>query len=139
MNTFRELNWPLLIILGLLGLVRPLARITLEGTQLPTPVIALGMTALVTLVWALGLGQSRAANPLLGGTITGLVYAVGAIILSGILSLILHGQLEGPLARPLAIVPMLLINAIWGAIAGGLALVVRRLRWGTWTLERVRS
>lgn len=139
MNTLRELNWPLPVILGLVGLIRPLARITLERSALPTALIALSMTAVVTVMWALGIGLARSANPLLGGIVTGLVYAVGAIILSGILSPILLGQLDGPLARPFAIVPMLLVNALWGALAGGLAMIVRRLRWGTWTLERIRS
>ncbi|WP_231442005.1 hypothetical protein [Brevibacterium zhoupengii] len=137
MKYFRELKWPLLIILGLLGLVRPVARIALENSGLPTPPIALGMTALVTLVWVLVLGLSRSVNPLLSGVVVALVYALGAIILSGILSPILLGHLEGPLAQPLAIIPMLVTNAVWGVIAGGLALLVRRLRWGTWTLNRV--
>lgn len=143
MNTLRQLIWPLIIVLGILGLVRPLARIVFEGAQLPTPVIALSMTLLVTIVWmagcwVLGLGLSRAANPLLGGIATGLVYAIGAIVLSAILSPILLGHLEGPLSNPFAIVPMLLTNAVWGAIVGGLALVVRRIRWGTWTTGRVQ-
>ncbi|GAA1851437.1 DUF808 domain-containing protein [Brevibacterium marinum] len=138
MNSLRELNWPLLVVLGLLGLVRPAARITLEGTQLPTAVIALGMTVLVTGLWALGLGLARAANPVLGGIVAGLVYAIGAIILSGLLSPILLGHLEGPLAQPLAIAPMLATSGVWGAIAGGLGLIVRRIRWGTWTTGRVR-
>ena len=137
MKYFRELKWPLLIILGLLGLVRPVARIALENSGLPTPAIALGMTVLVTLVWALALGLSRSANPLLSGGIVGVVYALGAIILSGVLSPILLGHLEGPLAQPLAIIPMLVTNAVWGVIAGGLALLVRRLRRGTWTLNRL--
>ncbi|MBM6588726.1 hypothetical protein [Brevibacterium sp. RIT 803] len=137
MKYFRELKWPLLIILGLLGLVRPVARIALENSGLPTPAIALGMTVLVTLVWALALGLSRSANPLLSGGIVGVIYALGAIILSGVLSPILLGHLEGPLVQPLAIIPMLVTNAVWGVIAGGLALLVRRLRWGTWTLNRL--
>lgn len=138
MNRIRKLDWPLLIILGLLGLIRPLARIIFEETDLPTAVIALSLTVLVTLMWSLGLGLARVANPVLGGIVTGLVYAIAAIILSAILSPVLLGRLEGPLAQPLAIVPMLVTNAGWGAIAGGLALFVRRLRWGTWTLDRVR-
>lgn len=137
MKYLRELKWPLLIILGLLGLVRPVARIALENSGLPTPAIALGTTALVTLVWVLALGLSRSANPLLSGGIVGVVYALGAIILSGVLSPILLGHLEGPLAQPLAIIPMLVTNAVWGVIAGGLALLVRRLRRGTWTLNRL--
>ncbi len=137
MDALRQLNWPLIVVLGIVALARPLARIVFAESSLPTPVIALGMTGIVTLVWALGLGLSRSPNPLLGGVFTGLVYAVGAILLSAVLSSALHGRLEGPVADPIAIVPMLLINAVWGAFAGALALVIRRLRWGAWELQRI--
>jgi thiamine transporter ThiT len=59
---------------------------------------------------------------------TGLTYAVLSIILSGILSPILTGELQGPLAMPIAIIPVVLFNAVWGLAAGGLALLLQRLR-----------
>lgn len=131
MNTFRSLSWPLIIPLGLLGLVRPIVRIVLEGASVATPVIALTMTGLITIVWTLVLGLSRAKHLLVSGIATGLVYAIGAIILSGILSPILLGHLDGPLADPIAIIPMLLTNVIWGVLVGALALAARRIRAGS--------
>ena len=119
----------LILGLGLLALVRPLASIVVEqsGHELDA-VPRLLLTAAITLVWVAVVGLGRAPRPLLTLVLAGLVYAVVAIVLSGILSPLLLGHLSGPLAQPLAIVPMLLVNALWGLIAGLLALAVRRLR-----------
>ena len=119
----------LILGLGLLALVRPLASIVVEqsGHELDA-VPRLLLTAAITLVWVAVVGLGRAPRPLLTLVLAGLVYAVAAIVLSGILSPLLLGHLSGPLAQPLAIVPMLLVNALWGLIAGLLALGVRRLR-----------
>lgn len=119
----------LILGLGLLALVRPLASIVVEqsGHELDA-VPRLLLTAAITLVWVAVVGVGRAPRPLLTLVLAGLVYAVAAIVLSGILSPLLLGHLSGPLAQPLAIVPMLLVNALWGLIAGLLALAVRRLR-----------
>ena len=40
----------------------------------------------------------------------------------------LDGELQGPLAHPVAIVPVLLVNALWGLIAGLLAVSAAKLR-----------
>ncbi len=121
---------PLLVLgLGLIALVRPLASIVVEqsGHELDA-VPRLLLTAAITLVWVAAVGLSRAPRPVLTLVLAGTVYAVAAIALSGILSPLLLGHLAGPLAQPLAIVPMLLVNAVWGLIAGLLALGVRHLR-----------
>ena len=119
----------LILGLGLLALVRPLASIVVEqsGHELGAAPRLL-LTAAITLVWVAAVGLGRAPRPLLTLVLAGLVYAVAAIVLSGILSPLLLGHLSGSLAQPLAIVPMLLVNALWGLIAGLLALGVRRLR-----------
>lgn len=119
----------LILGLGLLALVRPLASIVVEqsGHDLGAAPRLL-LTAAITLVWVAVVGLGRAPRPLLTLVLAGLVYAVAAIVLSGILSPLLLGHPSGPLAQPLAIVPMLLVNALWGLIAGLLALGVRRLR-----------
>ena len=119
----------LILGLGLLALVRPLASIVVEqsGHDLGAAPRLL-LTAAITLVWVAVVGLGRAPRPLLTLVLAGLVYAVAAIVLSGILSPLLLGHPSGPLAQPLAIVPMLLANALWGLIAGLLALGVRRLR-----------
>lgn len=68
-------------------------------------------------------------SPVLTLTLAGLTYGVLAILLSAVLSPLLDGSLDGPLAHPIAIATVLLLNAAWGAIAGGLsALLLRRRR-----------
>lgn len=126
-TTFR---WPLIVGLGAIALVRPLARIveaSLGGTT-ESPVLAWGLTIAITVVWVAIVGFGRVARPVLTLVFAGLVYAVLSILASGIISPILTGELQGPLVMPIAIIPVLLTNAAWGAIAGLLALLVQRLR-----------
>ncbi|WP_114854443.1 hypothetical protein [Brachybacterium sp. YJGR34] len=123
------LNLPLILGLALIALARPLTNIVADqlGAELPAAV-PLGWTALITLVWVVVVGTGRSPHPVLTLVLAGLAYAVLAMVLSAVLSPLLLGYLDGPLARPLAIVPMLVVNALWGLIAGALALAVRRLR-----------
>lgn len=124
-----NLNWSLICGLGSLALIRPLASIV--ETQMGSdtgPVLPLGLTLLVTAAWVAIVGLSREPRPLLTLVLAGVAYAVFAALLSGILSRILTGELQGPFAMPLAIIPMLLVNALWGLVAGALALAVRRVR-----------
>lgn len=122
-------SWPLILGLGVFALARPVTNTVLDQAAIdPGPVVPLGFTALITLVWVLIVGMGRAARPVLTLILTGAAYAIFAILLSGILSPLLLGHLDGPLARPIAIVPMLLTNALWGLIAGLLALALQHLR-----------
>lgn len=129
MNNFNTLQWPLIIGLGGLALIRPLVRIVEHqlGADLgaAAPVI---ITLIISAVWIAVVGFSKTRHPVLTLLFTGLTYAILSIILSGILSPIIDGRLDGPLANPIAIVPVLLSNALWGLAAGGLALLIQRLR-----------
>lgn len=129
MNTIKSLQWPLILGLGALALIRPLVSIVKDQLDVSgPPVVPIVITLVISAVWIAVVGLSKTAHPVLTLLFTGLTYAVLSIILSGILSPILTGELQGPLAMPIAIVPVLLINAIWGLAAGGPALVVQRLR-----------
>ncbi|MGL5817984.1 MAG: hypothetical protein ACRCYR_10500 [Phycicoccus sp.] len=124
----RQLNWPLVLGLGAVGLIRPLATVTGLDDLLGRPATPLLLTAAITAVWVLVVGTSRVREPVLTLVVVGLVYAAASIVLSGVLSPILTGELQGPLAMPFAIVPVLLVNAVWGLLAGVLALLVQRAR-----------
>ena len=50
-----------------------------------------------------------------------------AIALSGIVSPLKDGELQGPLANPTAIVPVLAVNALWGLLTGLVATGLRRI------------
>src|SRR5690606_3566377 len=104
-----------------------IVEFSLGGTT-ESPVLAWGLTIAITVVWVAVVGFGRVARPLLTLVLAGLVYAVLSILASGILSPIMTGELQGPLAMPIAIIPVLLTNALWGLIAGALALLVQRLR-----------
>ncbi|MGP9538028.1 hypothetical protein ACT3SP_08450 [Brachybacterium sp. AOP43-C2-M15] len=123
------LSWPLILGLGLLALARPISNTVLDQLGLDLgPMMPLLWTAVITVVWVAAVGLTRTARPVLTLTLTGIAYAVCAMILSGVLSPLLLGHLAGPLANPIAIVPILATNALWGVIAGLLALAVQRLR-----------
>jgi len=129
MNKIKPLQWPLILGLGALALIRPLVSIVESqlGVTDP-PAVPIIITVVISAIWIAVVGLSKTPRPVLTLLLVGLTYAVLAIILSGILSPILTGELQGPLAQPFAIIPVLLTNAIWGLIAGGLALLLQRAR-----------
>ncbi|MGY5764753.1 hypothetical protein ACXET9_06075 [Brachybacterium sp. DNPG3] len=116
--------WGIALGLGALALVRPVIRILLDqaGVELFGPLLPLATTALISLVWVLAAVLLRTRSPLATLTAAGIVYALLAIVLSGVLSPLLTGTLSGPLAHPFAILPMLLTNALWGLACGAIAL-----------------
>jgi hypothetical protein len=129
MEKLKELHWPLVLGLGALALVRPLVRIV--GAQLGVeepPAVAVAITLAISLVWVAVVGLTRVAHPVLTLVVVGLTYAVLSMLLAAVLSPVLTGESQGPLANPIAIVPVLLTNALWGLLAGALAVAVRRLR-----------
>lgn len=124
----QRLNLPLVIGLAAAALIRPLFSITGLSDSLGRPATPLILTAAISLVW-IGVGAlSRVREPLLTLTAVSLAYALGTIVLSGVLSPLLDGELEGPLAHPQAIIPVFAVNAAWGALCGVCALGMRRLR-----------
>ncbi|GAB3536122.1 hypothetical protein GCM10027403_15760 [Arthrobacter tecti] len=127
-TTLTSLQWPLILGLGALALIRPLASITGVSDALGKPATPLLLTLAVSIAWILIVGLSKARNPVLTLVFAGVAYALYSVVISGILSPILTGELQGPLAMPLAILPLLITNALWGLIAGLLALFLQRLR-----------
>ncbi|WP_314502231.1 hypothetical protein [uncultured Microbacterium sp.] len=139
MNTIKSLQWPLILGLGALALVRPLVSIVEYQLDVSdSPAVPIIITLVISAVWIVVVGLSKTAHPVLTLLFTGLAYAVFSIILSGILSPILTGELQGPLAMPIAIIPVLLTNAIWGLAAGGMALLLQRVR-GARSRDAVKS
>lgn len=130
MNTtsLTNLHWPLIIGLGAFALIRPLTNIVGLDDVLGQPWTVLLLTSVITGVWVLVVGLSRVSRPVLTLVATALVYALAAALLSGVLSPILDGELKGPFARPWILVPLIATNAVWGLVAGGLALLVQQMR-----------
>lgn len=132
MDNVKHLQWPLVLGLGALALLRPLLNIAGVADHLGRPLVPLLATLVISIIWIAAVGLSRVAQPVLTLVFAGLVYGVLSIVLSAILSPFLTGELQGPVATPFGfgIIAVLIVNAIWGAVTGALALLVQRLRGG---------
>jgi hypothetical protein len=124
----RGLRWPLVAVLAAVALLRPLFSIVRLSDSLGKPATPLLLTAAISLIWTLAVGLSRVPEPLLTLVTAGVAYALAVLVLSAPLSLILDGELKGPLATPQAIVPLLVVNGLWGAVCGAGAMGLRRMR-----------
>src|SRR5690625_4972793 len=114
MGGIKNLQWPLVLGLAALGLVRPALNITGVAEDLGTPWTPILVTIGISLLWIAIAGLTRVTQPLLTLVFTGIAYGVFAVIASGILSPILLGELHGPLANPVSILGVVAVNAFWG-------------------------
>ncbi|TNY36572.1 hypothetical protein [Thermomonospora catenispora] len=124
----RRVDWPMACLLTAIALVRPLFSIAGWSEALGKPATPLLLTAAITLLWILIGAFGRIREPLPTLICAGAAYAVVAIVASGILSPILTGELQGPLATPIAVFPVIAVNVLWGAFCGVCAQALRRLR-----------
>lgn len=125
------LSWPLIVLLGVFALVRPVLNITGGMDVLGRPVGPVLVTGVLSVVWLVVVVWWRSERPVVTLACAGLVYGVLAVVLSAVLSPILHGELRGPLVTPggIGVVMVLLVNACWGAVVGLVASAVgSRLR-----------
>ena len=128
-NTTTSLNWPMILGLGALALIRPLVSIVESVLGVTdSPAVPLTITLVISAIWIAAVGLTKTAHPVQTLVLTGVTYAGLSLILSAVLSPILTGSLQGPLANPVALLPFLLTNVIWGLITGGLALALQRIR-----------
>lgn len=115
-----HVSWRVAVLLGTVALVRPLLSITGLSDGWGRPATPLVATLVISVLWVLA--GRRTPYPLETLVATGLVYAVLATLLSAILSPILDGELSGPLANPAALVGLVALNVVWGAVCGLIAL-----------------
>jgi hypothetical protein len=129
-NVLTTIAWPYAIGLGLFALVRPIASISGLDDLAVRPLLPIVLTLAISLIWILAVGLSRVRRPFLTLVAAGATYALAATVMSVPLSLAITGELQGPLTNPFAVVSVLITNLIWGAAAGGIALLVQRMRRG---------
>jgi hypothetical protein len=127
-NPLTAISWPVAGALGMLALIRPVFSITGADEVLGKPLTPILLTVLISLVWILVAGLGRLRSPLLTLLAAGALYAVASTILSAMLSPVLTGELQGPLTNPFALVAVLGLNLLWGAITGALAWLLDRAR-----------
>jgi hypothetical protein len=113
---------PWLIVAGLasLSLLWPLSALTGVGSGVPRALVIIGVTALV---WIGVVGLGRVPRPVLTLTLTGVGYGAIGIIVAAFL-----GGTGAPLWTA---IPALALDALWGCLAGLLALGVQLLRDAT--------
>ncbi len=128
MKRFDGASWLMASALGTFALVRPLLSMTGVMDHLGRPVAPIVATAVISAVWIVVVGISRVRHPVLTLVGAGLVYAVLAVVLSAVGSLLLTGQLQGPLTTPLGVgvVATLVVNAVWGAVTGVFAALLQQ-------------
>lgn len=127
MNTLKQLHWPLIVGLGALALIRPVLSITGLMDGLGRPFGPVLITILTSLAWLAIVVLVRARQPLLTLIFAGISYGVFAILISAVVSPVLRGQLSGPLTNPIAVVAVLITNAIWGGLVGVCALAIQAM------------
>ena len=121
MNKLNHLHWPLIVGLGALALLHPVMNVTGLLEALGRPLGPLLVTALISLAWLLTVVVARVREPLLTLVLAGITYGVFALLISAALSPLRIG----PLTSPVAIVSVLISNAIWGALVGVGALALQ--------------
>jgi hypothetical protein len=127
MNKLNQLHWPLIMGLAALGLIRPVMNVTGLTEALGRPFGPILITMLISLAWLAIVVLVSIRDVMLTLVFTGISSGVFAILLSAIVSPILAGQLSSPITNPVAIISVLLTDAIWGALVGLCALALQAL------------
>ncbi len=126
-----SLRWGVIFTLAILGLVRPLLSIAGAYEFLGGAVGRVVVTILIAAVWVSVVVIGRVPNPLLTLVAVGGIYGVFAIVLQQIIwNVFLGGAPEGaPSSAPILVISwisIIVINTIWGAVLGLLAVGLRR-------------
>lgn len=127
-NIYQTLNWKLIATLSIVALTRPLMSILGISDALGKPAASITTTILITMVWVATVYFKQISQPILTLFFVGIGYAILAILISGILSPILTGHLQGPLANPFAIISILMTNILWGLVAGLIVITLNRFK-----------
>lgn len=124
----RELRWPLIVLLALSGLLRPVLSVAGVYDALGAfgrPWAPLLVTLLLAVGWVAVAVLARVRRPVLTLTIAGIGYGLAAIALNLVLHLFLDSAEWIPAPGYLAIPAW---NALQGAVLGAIALGLQRLR-----------
>lgn len=122
-----KINWKISIILGAAALIRPLMSILGVTEIIGQPYTSLGLTLLISIVWIGTVMLTKERRPILTLVMAGVSYASFVIILSGILSALSTGEIQGPLTNPLAVLSVFATNIIWGLITGSISWVIMKI------------
>lgn len=113
-----KINWKIAIALSIFALIRPVMSIIGVTEFIGQPYASLTLTLLISIVWIVTIIYKDIETPIYHLVVTGILYALFAIVLSAVLSPILLGQLMGPLTHSFAIFSVFMTNIVWGGITG---------------------
>ena len=126
----KKLNWGLIATLSFIALIRPVMSMLGISEAIGKPVASITATIIISLVWIIAVVFRQEPQPIRTLIFVGIGYGILAIVISGILSPILTGHLQGPLTNPFALIGVLMTNAIWGVITGVIAHGVLKIKRG---------
>ena len=121
-----DLRWALILVLAVVGLVRPLLSILGAYGSIERPWGPVLVTILIAAIWVGIVAVGHVPSPILTLAAVGAAYGVLAIVLQQIMwSLFLNGPPEGaPTSAPtlmISWVAIVVTNTIWGTLLGLLA------------------
>lgn len=123
-----ELPWKLIVPLGALGLVRTIPGIIGSEEPLWISILVILLLPTVTAIWIGVVIFRRVPHPFVTLVCTGGMYGVWAIALNVAIQGNFSKLSHGPVGILGGIVAILVVNLIWGAIAGLIAVGIRRLQ-----------
>ena len=91
-----QTQWPLILGLAALALIRPIISMVGLSEAIGQPVVSIAVTLLISLVWIAVVVRARVSRPVVTLTLTGLAYGVFAILISAVFTPILTEKLRGP-------------------------------------------
>jgi hypothetical protein len=117
-----ELPWKLIVPLGAVGLVRTIPGIIGSEDPLWVSILVIILLPTVTAIWVGTVVLWRVPHPFVTLVCTGGMYAIWAMVL--------NVAIQGNFSKlPLVgISAILIVNLIWGAIAGLIAVGIRRIQ-----------
>ncbi|WP_075742029.1 MULTISPECIES: hypothetical protein [Actinoalloteichus] len=117
----RALNWPLIIGLAAIALIRPLFGLVGLMDLFGRPATPILLFAGISIAWILLVGLTGVARPVLTLVLAGLIYALVSMVVAG-------DPFSGAVAAPVALLGILLTDIVWGAVCGVLAAALQRVR-----------
>ncbi|WP_425953615.1 hypothetical protein [Xylanimonas sp. McL0601] len=125
---WQRVAWPTAVVLGLLGLARPVAAVVARAAHTDLGLAAVWITVAVSVVWVVVVAARRSTPAIPTLVAAGLVQAASAAVLALGTTWVFDGKPAGPLVRPVELAVLLGAGALWGLVCGAAALTLRRAR-----------
>lgn len=128
---FRDIPWPTVFLLGVIGLIRPLLSIA-GFFDAVGPAGSLIVSVVIAAIWIAFVVRRRTQQPILTLAAAGAVYAVFSILLAAVVLIFFpEASGEAPVSLSLlltaGLASALILNVVWGAFLGLTSQVIMRM------------